>query len=87
MRLEKSVNELVQLFQEVQILVEAQGEMLDNVERNLQDTENYLEKAEDHIEEAEDIHKGNRKRTLCLIICMLVAGLIFVILISGFIPF
>ena len=68
-------------------MVEAQGEMLDNVERNLQDTENYLEKAEDHIEEAEEIHKGNRKRTMCLIICMLVVGLIFIVAISGFIPF
>ena len=43
----------------MQILVEAQGEMLENVEKNLQDTENYLERAEGHIEEAEDIHKGN----------------------------
>ena len=71
----------------MQILVEAQGEMLENVEKNLQDTENYLERAEGHIEEAEDIHKGNQKRTFCLIICMLICGLIFIVLVSGAIPF
>ena len=68
-------------------MVKAQGELLDNVEANLQDTENYLEKAGVHIEAAEDIHKGNRKKTRCRIICMIVAGLIFVIMLSGLIPF
>jgi len=71
----------------MQILVQAQGEALENVEKNLQDTENYLEKAEGHIEEAEEIQKGNQKKTFCLICCMLVVGLIFIILVSGLIPF
>ena len=34
----------------MQILVAAQGEMIDSVQANLQETEHYLEKAEVHIE-------------------------------------
>lgn len=87
LRLEKSVNELFQLFQEMQILVKAQGEAIDNVESNIRDAEHYLERAEVHVEKAEDLHKGNQKRTLCLIVCLLIVGLIFIVLLSGFIPF
>ena len=69
------------------ILVKAQGEMIDSVQANLHETENYLEKAEVHIEVAQDIHKGNKKRTCCLIVCLCVVALIFLIMISGLIPF
>lgn len=57
LKLEQSVNELFELFQELAQLVQAQGEMLDNIEANLVETENYLEKAETNLENAENIHK------------------------------
>ena len=52
LKLEKSVNELFELFQEMAVLVQAQGEMLENIEKNLQDTVTYTEKAEKNIEKA-----------------------------------
>ena len=52
LKLEKSVNELFELFQEMAVLVQAQGDMLENIEKNLQDTVTYTEKAEKNIEKA-----------------------------------
>ena len=52
LKLEKSVNELFELFQEMAVLVQAQGDMLENIEKNLQDTVTYTEKAEKNMEKA-----------------------------------
>lgn len=46
LKLEKNVNELFELFQELAVLIQAQGEMLDNIEANLEDANDYMEKAE-----------------------------------------
>ena len=57
--LERSVNELFELAQDLATLVKAQGEQLDSVEENLKATETYVEQAQMKMENAEDISKGN----------------------------
>jgi len=52
LKLEQSVNELFDLFQELANLIQMQGEMLDNIESNLAEANDYLEKAESHLESA-----------------------------------
>ena len=46
MRLEQNVNELFDLFQELNNMISMQGEMLDNIEANFEDANDYMEKAE-----------------------------------------
>ena len=62
LRLEQNVNELFELFQELATLIAAQGEMLDNIEANLDDANDYLEKAEVQLEHAQELHKKGRSR-------------------------
>jgi t-SNARE complex subunit (syntaxin) len=50
------VEELFQLFLELGTLIQAQGEVLDNIESNLEDAEDYLEKAETNLETAQNIN-------------------------------
>ena len=52
LRLEQNVNDLFELFQELAVLIQAQGEMLDNIEANLEDATDYVEKAEVHLKNA-----------------------------------
>jgi t-SNARE complex subunit (syntaxin) len=52
LRLEQNVNELFELFQELAVLIQAQGEMLDNIEANLEDANDYMEKAETQLKHA-----------------------------------
>lgn len=41
-------------------LIQAQGEMLDNIEANLEDANEYLEKAEDNLQKAKKWHEKTR---------------------------
>ena len=43
LKLEKDVNECFELFQELAIMIQAQGEILDNIEANLEDANDYME--------------------------------------------
>ena len=52
------------MFQELGTLIQAQGEMLDNIEKNLEEAEDYMEKAESNLETAQEINKENRKVSL-----------------------
>ena len=45
------------------MLIQAQGEMLDNIEANLEDANDYMEKAEDSLHHAQDLHEEARSRT------------------------
>ena len=81
------MNEPFELFSELAQLVQQQGENLDNIEANLIETENYLEKAETNLENAENIHKKNRSKMCYIIICLSILGILFVLWISGLLPF
>ena len=41
-------------------MIQAQGEMLDNIEANMQDANDYMEKAEDNLENAKKLHESSR---------------------------
>ena len=69
MRLEQNVNELFELFQELAVLIRAQGEMLDSIEANLDDANDYMEKAEQQLQNAQEMHKKNRSKVCCFLMC------------------
>ena len=52
LELEQNVNELFELFQQLAQMISAQGEMLDNIESNLEDANDYMEKAETQLKHA-----------------------------------
>ena len=72
------MNELFELFQELAVLVQAQGEILDNIEQNLIDTNDYLEKAENNLDNAQQIAETNRNRMCWIIIVVGAAGFILI---------
>ncbi|XP_054890789.1 syntaxin 3b isoform X1 [Poeciliopsis prolifica] len=48
-RLESSIKELHDMFVDIAMLVESQGEIVDNIEQNVSQSENYIIKAKDEI--------------------------------------
>ena len=52
LKLEESVNELFKLFEDLAMMIQEQGEMLDNIESNLADANDYMERAETHLKDA-----------------------------------
>jgi len=88
-QIEKSMNELHQLFLDMQILVEAQGELVDQIEYSVSKSKEYHERAERVLQDAENIVVSTRKKKLCFIItAVLIIGIIVVIILIlvGVIP-
>eukprot|EP00352_Strombidinopsis_acuminata_P001168 CAMPEP_0176343092 /NCGR_PEP_ID=MMETSP0126-20121128/3679_1 /TAXON_ID=141414 ORGANISM="Strombidinopsis acuminatum, Strain SPMC142" /NCGR_SAMPLE_ID=MMETSP0126 /ASSEMBLY_ACC=CAM_ASM_000229 /LENGTH=52 /DNA_ID=CAMNT_0017688857 /DNA_START=540 /DNA_END=694 /DNA_ORIENTATION=+ len=52
--------------------------MLDNVDMNLVDAVGYLEKAETNLETAKKIHQSTNKKLMCMMVCMVIAGVVLV---------
>ena len=77
------MNELFELFQELATLIQAQGEMLDNIEANLEDANDYMEKAETQLEHAQQLHENSRSKMCCMLICVFIAALILIFWVFG----
>ena len=63
----KSVNAVYQMFVDMALLVHQQGEMLDNIELNVNDAKNYVEKGEKQLQKAKENHQAARKVLYILI--------------------
>lgn len=57
----KSVTVVYQMFVDLALLVNQQGEMLDNIEISLNDSKNYVETGEQELIKAKELHKAARK--------------------------
>ncbi|CAN0105837.1 unnamed protein product [Pylaiella littoralis] len=71
-RLEASILELHKMFMDLALLVDRQGEMLDQIEYQVKSAADYVKDANTDIEHAIDSSKKIRKRQCCLIIIVLV---------------
>jgi syntaxin 1B/2/3 len=87
--LEKSITELNQLFMDMAILVETQGDLIDQIEFSVMNSKAFTEKAVETLKETEKIVSSTRKKKLCLWITigLIIAVIVVVILIvAGVIP-
>ncbi|XP_067882806.1 syntaxin-4-like [Heterodontus francisci] len=85
-RLEKSIVELHEMFMYLAMEVEAQGEMVDNIENNVGKSVDFVEKANDNVAQAVVSQKKARKKKVCVIVCVsiLVLVIIAIILVVSF---
>jgi len=75
-RLEQSILELHQLFLDLAVMVEAQGEVIDAIEDNVAVTVSNTKTAVDNLRSANKYQKKSRKRMCCLIIIFIVVLLV-----------
>lgn len=76
-QLEKSLLDLHQIFLDMAVLVEAQGEMLDNIEAQVARSVEYVQQGTTALVDAKRYQKGTRKlMCACLIICLIIIGII-----------
>ena len=62
LKLEQDVNECYELFQELAIMIQAQGEILDNIENNIEDANDYMEQAQVHLKSAKELHEDTKSK-------------------------
>eukprot|EP00434_Breviolum_minutum_P027619 symbB.v1.2.024430.t1/scaffold2314.1/size82632/3 len=76
LRLEQSIADLAQMFEEMAVLVDAQGEMLDAIEVHVNNTKGYTAKAEQELIKTRKLMLQGRKWMCCLAIVVLIILLI-----------
>eukprot|EP00161_Ancyromonas_sigmoides_P008465 TRINITY_DN2119_c2_g1_i1.p1 TRINITY_DN2119_c2_g1~~TRINITY_DN2119_c2_g1_i1.p1 ORF type:complete len:323 (+),score=152.09 TRINITY_DN2119_c2_g1_i1:96-1064(+) len=74
-KLEASILELQQLFNDMAVLVEAQGELLDSIEHNVNLAVRHVEKGVEEIQKARKLQKSSRKLMCCLVILFIGIGI------------
>eukprot|EP00798_Chlamydomonas_sp_ICE-L_P018466 gene18466-24952_t len=77
--LEQSLLELHQIFLDMAVLVEAQGEMLDNIEKQVSRSVGYVKDGTTALQEAKTLQKNTRKWMCCGIATLLIIILIIVL--------
>ncbi|CAM6042556.1 unnamed protein product [Sphagnum compactum] len=77
--IEKSLLELHQIFMDMAVLVEAQGEQLNNIEAQVNSAANYVESGTTQLTIAKRHQRNARKWTLCAIILLIILILVIVL--------
>jgi len=72
LKLERSLEELHQLFVDMSILVESQGELLNQIEYSVEQSVSYVEKGVENLDKAAKYQKSYRKKMLCICVCLTV---------------
>ncbi|KAE9548367.1 hypothetical protein FO519_008419 [Halicephalobus sp. NKZ332] len=80
-KLEKSLSELHNMFLDISILVENQGDLLNNIEINVASTVEYIQKARRNVNQAREM--SGRSRKFKIIICILITIGILLLLTLG----
>jgi len=81
--LEKSMNELNQMFQDMARLVDSQGELLDNIGANVRSANTNIVKGHDEVVQADKYTKKRKKLMMyvtgCLTITIIIVGVAIII--------
>lgn len=72
MKLEKSIKELHDMFMDMAMLVESQGEIIDRVEHNVEKAVDYVETAAADTKKAMKYQSAARKKKIMIMICVTV---------------
>lgn len=79
LKLEASISDLAQMFQEIAVLVDSQGEMLDTIEGNVGSTKGYVAKAEKELLVAKK-QQMKHQRCMCWITIIITILAIIILL-------
>jgi t-SNARE complex subunit (syntaxin) len=78
-RLESSMDELQEMFQDLHALIMMQGDLLDNIEINVEKSIDYMEKGIDNIKSAKKIASKTRTTACCIGIVAAVIGIVLLV--------
>lgn len=79
MNLEKSIRELHDMFMDMAMLIESQGEMIDRIEYHVEHAKDHVIVATQDTKKAKEYQSKARKKKIIIIICLSVCLLILII--------
>ncbi|XP_056120659.1 syntaxin-1A isoform X1 [Rhinichthys klamathensis goyatoka] len=78
-KLENNIRELHDMFMDMAMLVESQGELINNIEKNVCSAQEYVEKAKEETKAAVKVRKTSRTKLILIGSCVSVCLLILII--------
>ncbi|NXS87604.1 STX1A protein, partial [Erpornis zantholeuca] len=75
-KLENSIRELHDMFMDMAMLVESQGEMIDRIEYNVEHSVDYVERAVSDTKKAVKYQSKARRKKIMIIICCVILGVV-----------
>ncbi|KAG7480646.1 hypothetical protein MATL_G00058520 [Megalops atlanticus] len=81
-RLESSIRELHEMFVDMAMLVETQGDMINNIEKNVTNAVEYIGHAKEETKKAVRYQKKARRKTVYIAICVVVLVIVLAIIIG-----
>ncbi|XP_027700011.1 syntaxin-2 isoform X2 [Vombatus ursinus] len=82
MKLESSIRELHEMFMDMAMFVETQGEMINNIEKNVMNASDYVEHAKEETKKAVKYQSKARRKMMFVIICVIVLLVILGIILA-----
>uniref|UniRef100_A0A673WH60 Syntaxin-1A n=1 Tax=Salmo trutta TaxID=8032 RepID=A0A673WH60_SALTR len=82
-KLENSIRELHDMFMDMAMLVESQGEMIDRIEYNVEHSVDYVERAVSDTKKAVKYQSKARRKKIMIIICCVVLGIVIASSVGG----
>lgn len=79
-KLENSIRELHDMFMDMAMLVESQGELIDSIQYNVENSADAVLVGKGDLHMAEDYQRSARQKKIYIIICLLIALLVLIVL-------
>ncbi|CAL1284331.1 unnamed protein product [Larinioides sclopetarius] len=83
-KLEKSIRELHDMFVDMAVLIESQGELVDRIEHNVQNAADFVDSAANDINRAVRYKSKARKKRVIAIICFSALIVLIILVIAGY---
>lgn len=83
-KLENSIRELHDMFMDMAMLVESQGELVDRIEYHVEQSGNYVAQGQQELVQASKYMSKARKKKIMILICLTVLGLIAASYVSSY---
>ncbi|XP_010865776.1 syntaxin-1A isoform X1 [Esox lucius] len=83
-KLENSIRELHDMFMDMAMLVESQGEMIDRIEYNVEHSVDYVERAVSDTKKAVKYQSKARRKKIMIVICCVILGIVVASTIGGY---
>ncbi|KAK9297442.1 hypothetical protein QLX08_008865 [Tetragonisca angustula] len=85
-KLENSIRELHDMFMDMAMLVESQGEMIDRIEYHVEHAVDYVQTATQDTKKALKYQSKARRKMIFIVICLLILAVILICIIIGCVP-
>lgn len=82
-KLENSIRELHDMFMDMAMLVESQGEMIDRIEYNVEAAVDYIETAKVDTKKAVKYQSKARQKKIAILVCLVILVLVIVSTVGG----